>query len=59
MAAQTGGTPLGAREAGREAFCCWAVAVELKAMVIKGQCLPPACQLSFSFAGRVRRRGSL
>lgn len=44
MAAQTTGTrTLGAREAGREAFCCWAV--RFKGTVIKGQCLPPACQL--------------
>lgn len=34
MAAHTDGTTLGAREAAREAFCCWAVAVRLKATVI-------------------------
>lgn len=57
-AAQTAGTTaLGAREAGREAFCCWAVAVRLKATVIECQCLLPACQLCFPLAGRVGRRG--
>lgn len=60
MAAQTAGTAtLGVREAGREAFCCRALAVRLKATVIKGQCLLPACQLCFPLAGRVRRTGSL